>query len=146
MKIPDKKKYKIITKENFYRPSTFSPYTYNRFMKQFTDKNTWGYNNKKHYHSKAYINLCLSSANPKYRAKCHSTFQHQLDLDSRIIPFGKVGAWKPLTHIDSAVFPGETRPVPPWKLTWPNHVGSFANSANPSSVLPSLSSFIPLSK
>ncbi|MHB9071672.1 MAG: hypothetical protein ACYC54_15035 [Sedimentisphaerales bacterium] len=73
-----KSKYRITTIENFYRPKTYTIHTYNRFMKQFIDKRTFGINNKQHYHSTDYINNCLTSNSHFKRKLCESTFLHQL--------------------------------------------------------------------
>ena len=73
-----KSKYRITTLENFYRPKTFTIHTYNRFMKQFIDKRTFGINNKQHYNSTDYINKCLTSISHFKHKLCESTFLHQL--------------------------------------------------------------------
>lgn len=73
-----KSKFRITTLANFYRPKSFTIHTYNRFMKQFIDKRTFGINNKQHYHSTDYINDCLTSTSHFKRKLCESTFLHQL--------------------------------------------------------------------
>ena len=73
-----KSKYRITTLKNFYRPKSYTIHTYNRFMKQFIDKRTFGINNKQHYHSTQYINNCLTSNSHFKRKLCESTFLHQL--------------------------------------------------------------------
>jgi hypothetical protein len=81
IKIEKKSKYRITTLENFYRPKTFDKrgYTYNRFMKQFIDKRTFGIDNKQHRHSTDYINNCLISDNHFKRKICESVFRHQCE-------------------------------------------------------------------
>lgn len=66
-----------VTVDNLYRPKTHTLYTYNRFMKQFIDRYTWGLDNKRHYWSTDYINGCLTSPRKADWGKCRSKLEHQ---------------------------------------------------------------------